>query len=142
MTLYSLVNYIKRIAKTQPAIKNVPDELDIYAALNNPKSEHYATFVVTPISVTETTDFGYYKLVLYYADRLLENEENTLFIQSTAISVLSNVIRTVCNSIDITLPKIKYIPFTQRFNSLCSGAYVEIILEVPLEYVCEELYEP
>lgn len=140
MTLKNIVNYFKYIASQQPAIKSSNDG-DVYAIMNNPKNEKYAAFVITPNKVVEVGNFRHYSLTLFFIDRLTENEDNELDVQSFGIEVLSNIVQTVCDGLDLTMPRITYTPFTQKFNSLCAGAFAQIEIEASIASNCPEIYE-
>lgn len=141
MTLYKLVEILKEVALRQPLIRTA-GEGDIYDALNADPSIDYGVFFITQQTHTQDETFDHYALVLFYVDRLVSDlEDNRLQVQSIGKEILTNIIRTVENNYDIDVSTISYTTFTQRFADETAGCYVQLIFDIPLDYLCEEDYE-
>ena len=140
MTLRQIVNIFLAVADEQPNI-SLTGEGDIYRILNEPKDDQYCAFVITQGRHTWQDGWNYFTLNLFYVDRLLEDDSNRLETQSTAISVLKNIILRVFEIIDNEVPKVYFNVFTEKFNSLTAGAYATITVPVNDEWLCPEEYD-
>lgn len=130
MTLIQAINELLKIGGRQKNI-NYTGEGDIYT-LNTNNSIDYGVFFITQNQHTQDENTITYSLNLYYIDRLLENEKNTLSIQSTGIILLGNIINTFNESVDECEIEydITYQPFTHRFADACAGVYAVVNLTV------------
>lgn len=141
MTLYKLVEILKQIALRQPMIRTA-GEGDIYDMMNANPSIDYGVFFITQQTHTQDERFDHYNLVLFYIDRLVSDlDDNRLQVQSIGKEVLTNIIRTIEEDYDIDAGTISYTTFTQRFHDECAGCYVQLVLDIPLDYLCAEEYE-
>ena len=140
MTLYEIVDILKKIALDQPNIRSASDG-SVYDKLNTDNSIQYDVFHISQTTHQEDFETDYYGLQLFYISRLEDSlEDNRLQIQSIGKEVLGNVIRTFCENFSIDYPTITYIPFTQKFNDLTAGVYCNVRLEVPKDLVCADDY--
>lgn len=141
MTLYQVVNNLKRIALTQPLVRST-GEGNIYDFMSaNPKIE-YGVFFITQQTHTSDETFDHYNLVLFYADRLVNDlEDNRLQVQSIGKEILDNIIKTFVEYYDAEYDIISFTTFTQRFADETAGAYAQITFDIPKDYICIEEYE-
>lgn len=140
MTLFETISLLKKIAMKQPAVNSVGDG-NIYESLNNNPSLKYGNFFITQETHQSDEDVDRYAFVIFFVDQLDPTlEDDRLRIQSVAKTVLSNVIRTFCEDVDIDYPVINFIPFTQKFVDETAGMYARLTLEIPVDYICEEIY--
>lgn len=130
MTLVEIINEIKRIADKQPNI-NYVGEGDIYS-LNSLPNIDYSVFFITQNAHNQTENTITYNFNLYYVDRLTENQDNTLDIQSAGILMLGNIINTINELIDEVelVYDIQFQPFTHKFADDCAGVYATCSFEV------------
>ena len=129
MTLKETINKFLKIAKKQPNI-NFASEGDIYT-LNTMKNLEYSVFFVTQLQHQQSEDTITYNLILYYIDRLVEDDANMLDIQSNGIIMLGNIINTFINENDADINyDITYQPFTHKFADKCAGVYANVKIEV------------
>ena len=130
MTLLQIINELLKIGGKQKNV-NYTGEGDIYT-LNANASIDYGVFFITQNQHTQDENTITYSLNLYYIDRLLENEQNTLPIQSTGMIVLGNIINKFNESVDECEIEysITYQPFTHRFADACAGVYAVVNLTV------------
>lgn len=141
MTLRQIINIFTEVGKQQPNVR-LAKEGDVYAILNDPKSEEYCAFVITQGQHTWKDGWNYFTLHLFYVDRLLSDlDANRLEIQSTAINVLKNIILSVFDIIDNEVPRVQFNCFTEKFNSLTAGAYCTLQVPVNDEWLCPEEYD-
>lgn len=141
MTLYNIINSIQGIALTQPNVRTA-DNGSIYDKLDNNPAIQYGVVFLSQTSHREDEQFDYYGFNIFYIDRLDDTmENNRLQIQSIGKEVLSNTIRTFCNTYDVDMPTLRYQPFTQKFDDECAGVYVSLELEIMKDYICDETYD-
>ena len=140
MTLYELVDFIQKVAKRQPNVRSVGNG-DIYDYLNTKGDIVYDVFWIAQTTHRLYDEFDHYGFVLYYVDRLNSDmEENRLQSQSIGKEVITNVVETVCEYLDIEMPEITFTPFTQEFKDECVGMYANVIFDIPVDFICPEYY--
>lgn len=131
MTLYETISVLKKLALTQPNVRDAKDG-SIYDIMNANPSCQYSSVVITQNTHREVEMFDRYGLTIFYVDRLVDNlEGNRLQIQSIGKEVLSNMINTFCTDFDVECDEISYTPFTEKFVDECAGVYCSITLEIP-----------
>ena len=139
MTLKNVVDIIEYVSMSQPNIRQFA-EGSVYDINSNP-SNKYANIVLTQREHTETEQTYRFNFVIFYVDRLVDNlDSNKLQIQSTGISVLSNIFRTLESQYDFEVLDKVYTPWTQRFIDECCGVFANVKIIVYKDMVCEELY--
>ena len=123
MNLLQLTNKIKEAADLHPLVNQVADG-SIYEALNT-GDVRYPISVVFSQSVVKDVRTIRYKYVLYFVDRLVG--DNALEIQTTAISVIQQIINTIGNNVENISVATGYSiqPFTEKFADECAGAFVQ-----------------
>ena len=142
MTLLQIVDKLQTIGLSQPNVRTA-GEGNIYDFLNNNPSVKYGVFFITQNSHIEYEDNERYGLTLFYVDRLEDDmESNRLRIQSHGKQVLSNILTMFCNSFDIDFPEATYTSFTQKFVDECAGCYVNILIEIYKDTICEDGESP
>ena len=140
MTLFEIIQTIKEAALSQPNV-NAFSEGSIYDYMNANPDISYSVVFLTQQSHRETEGFMRYSFYIFYVDRLQSDlETDRALIQSTGIRVLSNIIRTVCDSIDMEVPDVTYVPYSQRFADECCGVYASVEFTVPIDDICAEEY--
>ena len=132
MTLYKLVQDVCNLGKAQPNV-NFVTQGDIYQ-LNHNQDVDYPAFVVT-----QGTHTGYdydeeqFTLTLFAVDRLVSDKSNEIDVQSWANSVLLSVIKNIGDFYIGTVQSgFKIQTFTEKFDSLCAGAYVTLAINVDI----------
>ena len=129
MSLKEVITKFLNIAKKQPNI-GYTGEGDIYT-LNSLPNLEYSVFFVTQQQHNQSEDVISYNLILYYVDRLVEDDANMLDIQSNGIIMLGNIINTFINENDADINyDITYQPFTHKFADKCAGVYANVKIEV------------
>lgn len=140
MTLLEIIELIKSTALNQPNV-NSAEEGDIYDYMNGNLDISYSVVFLTQQTHRETEGFMHYSFYIFYVDRLQSDlDSNRALIQSGGIRVLSNIIRTVCDNLDIEVPDVTYVPYSQRFADEVAGVYVSVEFTVPIEDICAEDY--
>lgn len=142
MTLLEIINLFNTVASRQPNVNSICLTGDIFDLNANNVNQRYAAFCVQQGTHYREGDFMIFKLQLFYVDRLTDDRTNRLYVQSTAINVLNNIITTVLdlNSGSLGIDGISNINvFTQRFEAECAGAYAEVSVRVPVSFLCSSI---
>lgn len=132
MTLYKLVQDICNLGKAQPNV-NFVTQGDIYQ-LNHNQDVDYPAFVVTQGTHSGSDyDEEQFTLTLFAVDRLVSDKSNEIDVQSWANSVLLSVIKNIGDFYIGTVQSgFKIQTFTEKFDSLCAGAYVTLAINVDI----------
>ena len=138
MTLFDIIRNLQAIAAQEPSVKSVSDG-DIYDALNAAVDIKYGCFHITQDTHTTNGDLDVWGLNLFYIDRLLDNGENRLSIQSAGITILENVLKRFADTFGAEyMNNIVYTPFTQRFKDNCAGVFCKISVSTVMDNLCAE----
>lgn len=130
-----LIYYLVQAAKEQPNLNTVMLH-DIYR-LNHLPNIRYGAFVIETDQGQHLDNIFRFNLVLYYVDRLTANKDNMLDAQSTGIDVLHNILVSLPEEVDLVSSV--YRVFDQKFKDDCAGAYVNVTLDIPVNYVCSDV---
>lgn len=132
MTLYKLVQDVCNLGKAQPNV-NFVTQGDIYQ-LNHNQDVDYPAFVVTQGTHSGSDyDEEQFTLTLFAVDRLVSDKSNEIDVQSWANSVLLSVIKNIGDFYIGTVQSgFKIQTFTEKFDSLCAGAYVTLAINVDI----------
>ena len=127
MTLAEVIKALEGIAIMQPGVNKIISSGDIYD-LNEDRDAKYAVFCATQgtHSYNYETGENTYNFTLFYVDRLSSDESNKIDIQSTALEVLKNILRTFSQEYDEVIPTSDFEVFTERFAAHCAGAYTTV----------------
>ena len=138
MTLFDIIRNLQAIAAQEPSVRSVSDG-DIYDCLNAAVDIKYSCFHITQDTHTTNGDLDVWGLNLFYIDRLLDNGENRLSIQSAGITILENVLRNFADTFGAEyMNNIVYTPFTQRFKDNCAGVFCKISVSTVMDNLCAE----
>lgn len=114
-------------------------EGDVYDKLNQ-SGQTYPKIVLTLNNLTDAEEGR--KTVdctLFYIDRLTDNEDNKLSIQSVGVTVLDQIkTRLEQEYIDWDYTADQFTPFTEKFADLCAGVFTSTTIEMSMGDVCEE----
>lgn len=139
MTLFEIIELIKEAALSQPNVRTCY-EGSVYD-LNADLNIDYDVVVITQDTHRESQGFAYYRFHLFFVTRLMSDlETNRLQGQSGGMRVLSNIIRTVCDSLDIEVPDTNFTTFSEKFSDECCGVYCSVEFEIPIDDICAEEY--
>ena len=138
MTLFDIIRNLQAIAAQEPSVRSVSDG-DIYDALNAAVDIKYGVFHITQDTHTTNGDLDVWGLNLFFIDRLLDNNENRLSIQSAGITILENVLKNFADTFGAEyMNNIVYTPFTQRFKDNCAGVFCKISISTVMDNLCAE----
>lgn len=110
--------------------------------LNPLEIDSYPVFYVIPAGThTVSENTTKYSLVLYYIDRLLENNSNTIDIFSSAVENLRNIIigaKDIPGVLDTEENYSVKLFMPEKLNDRLCGAYAEVKIVVDNDTVCLE----
>lgn len=142
MTLSEIVKLLNTVALEQPSVGEYIPSGNIYD-LSEERNAKFGVFcatqgqhVLNPGENTITYVFN-----LFYVDRLQSDGDNKIEIQSTGISTLSNIIRTIQEDYDEwVFDSVYFDVFTERFSEMCAGVYATVRITLDDELNCAELF--
>lgn len=137
MTLLETIKLLEDIALKQPNVNGIVETGDIYDLNKDEYQQRYSAFCVTQNTHSVNEFFNTFNFTLFYVDRLTLDKSNKIEIQSTAVEVFSNFIKTImlkypdleCEFGDVT-------PFTEKFSAECAGAYMTCSIVTPAISTC------
>ena len=140
MTLKQVIKTFEIIASHQPSV-NMIVQNDIFR-LNSKSDARYGVFGWTQgiHSSGVESDMFSYQFTFFYVDRLTENKDNQIEVQSVGIETLDNIIREMdarglfVNN-DYTMQT-----FNQRFLDECAGVFCNVTISVPVSSLCSESF--
>lgn len=142
MNLYQLIHTIKETSLKSTYVQEFK-EGDVYENLNS-GSHRYPTIVFTldTINKDADSDASTISFNLFYIDRLEDDSSNKLQIQSFSVTVLSLILNQLEESLGIDFASKTFYPFTEKFADLCAGSYVTVSVDVILDSICDNTFEP
>ena len=126
MNLQNTLEYIASVAQNHPLI-NSSFVGSIYD-LNSNTNTKYAVFAVEDIDVTKQNNTLLYNCYLYVVDRVMNDESNTIAVQTMAVNTLQEIINYIegySQSLEVYGSYI-ITPIRQKFSDECAGAYVQL----------------
>lgn len=141
MTLRDLLRELGEMAKAQRLI-NFSAAGSSLGEINPLSVDWYPLFYIIPAGThtvqANTTKFD---LVLYYIDRLLEDNTNTIDIFSSSIENLKNIINGAKNipgvvDVEDTYTIRNFMP--EKQDDRVAGAYAQVRITVANDYICFE----
>lgn len=126
MNLQNTLEYIASVAQNHPLI-NSSYVGSIYE-LNSNTNTKYAVFAVEDIDVTKQSNSLLYNCYLYVVDRVMNDESNTIAVQTMAVNTLQEIINYIEGYSQSLQVYGSYIitPIRQKFSDECAGAYVQL----------------
>ena len=140
MTLRDTILLLERIASEQPAIHTLVRN-DVYK-LNEHPAVVYGAFAWTQGQHGGSLDSWavVFRFSLFYVDRLTENGGNQIEVQSTAVSVLDNILRALAAQ-GVEVDPWTITTFHQKFTDVCAGAFAQVAIRVPNDSICVDSYD-
>lgn len=127
MNYIGLLKNIEEVALKLNTVNSFYDG-DVYNNWNNQEVK-YGSINVGLESTTRTDNTVIYNVIIYYADRLLQDKSNKNSIWVDANNTLTSIINGIDNSISYEGP-LNIVPFEQKFADYLAGGYLRIGLEV------------
>lgn len=142
MTLLTLCKEIGEMAKAQKLVGFSAAGASL-AEINPLEIAHYPLFYIIPAGThTIYEDTTRFDLVLYYVDRLLEDNSNTIDIFSSAIVNLKNILigaRDIPGIVDVEETYTARLFVPEKLNDRLAGAYANVRITVENDSLCMEI---
>lgn len=138
MNLYQFVKNMERISLLNNGVVSFA-EGDVYELMNNDK-QTYPKVVLTLNNITDAEE-GRKTIdcTLFYIDRLTDNGDNKISIQSVGITVLDQIKTHIEDEFaDWDYTTDQFTPFTEKFADLCAGVFTSTTIELSLGDLCTE----
>ena len=142
MNLFQLIHTIKNTAGKANLVSSVKDG-DVYENLNS-GTQTYPVVNVTIDNITkDETGTSNVTMNIFYIDRLEDNNRNKTQVQSSAVTVLEQIMNKLEEEQAFDFTSKTFYPFTEKFADLCAGSYVTCTLELQLDTLCDnDSFEP
>lgn len=127
MVLQEIFDRLNEIAIAQPNICEIIKSGNVYD-LNSEREAKFGVFCVSQGTHSFDAENGItsFNLVLYYIDRLKDNEDNKIQVQSTGVETLKNILLTLQKNKEVEIDACDFTTFTESFHQLCAGAYAAV----------------
>ena len=106
-------------------VKSVCDG-DVYSNWNTTELK-FASVNVAIENISRTENQITYDLILYYGDRLLQDESNANAIVADGVNVLQTILNSLDEELEVNTP-IQYTPFAQSFADYLGGVYCRVTI--------------
>lgn len=129
MKYKEIIKIIKNISLALPDVQSFYCG-DVYE-VNADQSVKYSSVVLTnqEHSFDNINDRFQYNFILFYIDRLTDDENNRTDVHTAAVSALKNIVRHL-EDYDVIINDFKFNLFRERFNDSCAGAYASLSVDV------------
>lgn len=130
MNMVELIKHIKEVAASLAMVQSVYSE-DVYINWNSAEAR-FASVNVAVETVTRNSNNAEYGVVLYYADRLLQDKSNSEAVYTDAVNVLQSILNNLDEDLEVVYP-VQYTPFSQKFADYLAGAYCRVTILAPFD---------
>ena len=129
MKYKEIIKIIKNISLALPDVRSFYCG-DVYE-VNADQSVKYSSIVLTnqEHQFDNINDKFQYNFILFYIDRLTDDEANRTDVHTAAVSALKNIVQHL-EDYDVIINDFKFNLFRERFNDSCAGAYATLSVEV------------
>lgn len=141
MTLNQLIYEIGDLAVKRNLVGTYMGGGSIYTANADTIKTYPFIYLTPPGDHTVDDQFITYSLVIYYVDRLTEENRNETDIYSTAINTLVNLGRQIKELEGVQrvyIDRLRNFTDTEKMADRCAGGYMYVRVEVPLDRICAE----
>ena len=129
MKYKEIIKIIKNISLALPDVQSFYTG-DVYE-VNADQSVKYSSVVLTnqEHSFDNINDKFQYNFILFYIDRLTDDEANRVDVHTAAVSALKTIVRHL-EDYNVIINDFKFNLFRERFNDSCAGAYASLSVDV------------
>lgn len=125
MNVVEIINKIKDIASAQKGVYSVYDG-DVYDNWNSAEAK-YGSVNVGLQNVTYNGNLVTFTFVLYFADRLTQNNSNVNYVYNNGVRVLQSTLNELNDEDGVDVDDIViYTPFNQKFMDYLGGCYTTV----------------
>lgn len=138
MNLYQFISTVKQIALAHKDV-NMFNEGDVYEIMNSGQHTYPATVLtINNITTNEQSHYQTINCVLFYIDRLTDDNSNKTMIMSQGFNVLKQIKDKAVESLPWSFETANYTPYTEKFGDLCAGVYLECTIELEDDVICSD----
>ena len=128
MNLYDVLNKLSDIANKHKLIGSYHNG-DVYRIMNSAKNT-YPVVVFTVDKLQNYQDYSTLNAYMYFIDRLTDDEDNKINVQSNGINVINDIVNKLCEINEISVPTpLQYTFFTEKFGDMCCGVYANVSIQ-------------
>lgn len=139
MNLYQFIDTIKQVALAHKDV-NAFNNGDVYEIMNSGQ-HNYPAIVLTintlGVSV-DSDDYQTVNCVLFYIDRLTDDDTNKTMVQSQGLTVLKQIKTHLTEVLPWDIEVSSYTPYTEKFQDLCAGVYAECTVTLEEDIICSD----
>lgn len=128
MNYISLINLIKKISLQHPFVNSYYYDRYSFDADDDIK---YASIIVTPNQHQLGSTLNTFNFNLLYTERMTDDRDNALAIQSKAIDTINEIVNAIENNITGDIERGQVFVYKNQFADLNAGAYIVISITVP-----------
>ncbi len=141
MTLNQLIYEIGDLALQKNLVNAYMGGGSIYTANAETVRSYPFIYLTPPGDHTVTDQTITFSLVIYYVDRLTEENRNETDIYSNAINTLINLgrqIKDIPGVLRVYIDRLRNFTDTEKLADRCAGGYMYVRVECPLDQICAE----
>ena len=141
MTLNQLIYEIGDLAIRKNLVNTYMGGGSIYTANADTIRSYPFIYLTPPGDHTVSDQTITYSLVIYYVDRLLEDNRNETDVYSNAIVTLVNLgrqIKEIPGIQHVYVDRIRNFTETEKMADRCAGGYMYVRVETLLDQICAE----
>ena len=128
MNLYDVLNKVGDIANKHKLIGAYHNG-DVYRIMNSADNT-YPTVVFTVDKLQDYEDYSTLSGIFFFVDRLTDDEDNKITIQSNGINVINDIVYKLGDIDGISPVKpLQYTFFTEKFGDMCCGVYANVSIQ-------------
>lgn len=140
MTLQELLDGIKVVCEQNPLVGFVKYGYDIYELNYITIKDYPVMYIMVSGQHTISRDVTAYNIMLFYLDRLLEDDANNMQIFSTAGEMLKNTINHLIDKYFVSdTASLQNFVETERMTDRLAGAYATLQITIANTSICGEL---
>ena len=140
MTLKTIIEKLKEYALATPNVGGVIVN-DVFRA-NFWDDAHYGVVAIIQREHSISDNFAIFRFQLAYIDRLTEDKENEVEVQSEGVMVISNMVNALVeDNADVEMNgEMSFSVFNERFKDECGGVLADVAFTTPSPMgICNEL---
>lgn len=127
------MNYTTLLKHIQEAALSCPNVNSFYSGEvyeDWAKTTKYSSVVCSLENITRNETTITYNVIIYYGDRLLQNDTNTIALYDDGVAIIQHILDIIPEEVTYTAPII-FTPFAQQFMDYIGGVYARISFTVP-----------
>lgn len=133
-------NFVKAIESVSMQHQLVEEwkEGDVYDNFNSGQHRYGAINMTVQSVVDVNPSLSKVNFVLFYMDRLLDDNSNKIEIQSVALTVLKQIINRLEDTYNISFSNMTYTPFSEKLADMVAGMYLSASISIESDVLCAD----